>query len=82
MSGKGLSEEWRITKHRTMPSEKSMKDILLNELDEEVKKGSIKKKDAINIVDIFNDEMEEGYSDAEALYKCLYKIKSLKMEEN
>ena len=53
MSGKGLSEEWRIRKHRTMPSEKSMKDILLNELDEEVKKGSIKKKDAINIVDIF-----------------------------
>ena len=64
-----------------MPSEKSMKDILLAELNKEVQKGLIKRSDAVLVLDIFDEEMEEGYSDAEALYKSLYEIKLLKKEK-
>ena len=58
-----------------------MKDILLAELNKEVQKGLINRSDAVLVLDIFDEEMEEGYSDAEALYKSLYEIKLLKKEK-
>ena len=58
-----------------------MKDILLAELNKEVQKGLIKRSDAVLVLDIFDEEIEEGYSDAEALYKSLYEIKLLKKEK-
>jgi hypothetical protein len=64
-----------------MSNEKTMKDILLAELNKEVQKGLIKRSDAVLALDIFDEEMEEGYSDCEALYKALDEIKMIK-EEN
>ena len=64
-----------------MSNEKSIKDILLSELDNKVKQGIIKESDATIIINRFHEEMEEGYSNAEALYKSLYEIKSLKKEK-
>ena len=61
-----------------MSNEKSMKEILLAELNKEIKAGSIKKSDAVLAVDIFDEEMEEGHSDGEALDRALDEVNFIK----
>ncbi len=58
-----------------------MIDILLKELKREVSEGSLTQRDAVYVVELFDEEMEEGYSDGEALYLALEEIKLLKKEK-
>jgi len=64
-----------------MSNEKTMEEILLSELNKEIKKGLIKRSDAVHVVELFDEEMKEGYSDGEALYLALEEIKLLKKEK-
>ena len=61
-----------------MSNEKSMKEILLTELDKEIKAGTIKRGDAVYALDIFDEEMEDGHSDGEALYRALDEVNFIK----
>ena len=58
-----------------------MIDILLKEIKREVSEGSLTQRDAVYVVELFDEEMEEGYSDGEALYLALEEIKLLKKEK-
>ena len=58
-----------------------MRDILLAELKKECDKATLTRREAMDIIELFEEGIEEGYSDEEALYHALDEIDSIKINK-